>query len=101
MDESKLEVARQLVSIFVNMRINKIMSRGNIKHNWDMYRSQMDAFNDRYVNEPSFTENMISKSTKFVATAESFNQMCEMLAILSFSPGGVEFLGLKFQAPVS
>lgn len=33
MDESKLEVARQLVSIFVNMRINKIMSRGDIKHN--------------------------------------------------------------------
>lgn len=32
-------------------------------------------------------------------TAEAFNALAEAVAILSFQPGGVEFLGRRWEAP--
>ncbi len=89
-----------LLPITVNMRIAKIISRGDIKENWGYYRNYLDQFNERCLNEPSFTESMLFK-TKPGQSAESFNALAEALAILAFVPGGVDFGQMHFEAPPS
>lgn len=86
-----------LLPIAVNMQIARIIGRGDIKGNWEYYRNYIEQFNDRCLNEPSFTESMLFK-TKAGQSAESFNALAQALAILSFVPGGVEFAGLSFDS---
>lgn len=41
---------------------------------------------------------LMFKSSKRGETARAFNALAEALAILAFSPGGVTFVGLHFEA---
>ncbi|NDJ20947.1 hypothetical protein GS682_04665 [Nostoc sp. B(2019)] len=86
-----------LLPIAVNMRITKIIARGDIADNWEYYRSYLEQFNERCLNEPSFSESMLFK-IKPGQSAESFNALAEAIAILSFVPGGVELGGIRFDS---
>ena len=43
-------------------------------------------------------DNILYRSKKPGGTAEAFNALAEALAILSFQPGGVDFMDMHFEA---
>lgn len=88
----KTHPMNDLLPISVNLRIAKIKEQGDIKSNWEKYCNYLKEFNDRCLTEPSFTESMLFK-TKEGQSAQAFNALAEAIAILSFSPGKIEFGG--------
>lgn len=95
----KEQSRQQLWDLAINCRINILLNNGGITNsNWEKYRKFIEQFNNRCVNQPSFTEALMFDVHKPGLTTEAFNMATQALAILAFSPGGVEFMGVHYEA---
>lgn len=64
---------------------------------WDQVRDQLPRCGQMIAEHG---DNILFKSKKKGENAAAFNALAEALAILSFAPGGVTFLGLHFETTI-
>jgi hypothetical protein len=69
-----------------------------IKRNYDYYFSQKDKWVDTIANSGDI---ILYKSSKKGETARAFNDLAKAIALLSFSPLGIDIFGLHFEAKLN
>ncbi|KYC42100.1 hypothetical protein WA1_19055 [Scytonema hofmannii PCC 7110] len=88
-----------MLAIAVPLHIRRIKQRGDIKSNWDFYQQRLNEFTNRTLDEPSFSEAILFKIEKKPGlSAQAFNLLAEVLAIMAFLPGGVRIFDMEFDA---
>lgn len=81
----------------VPLNIMQIWEEGGVTaKNWAKYVEEFRAYSERCINEPQFTEALVTRIEG--KSAEAFNATARMVAILSFVGGGVEIFGCRFNA---
>lgn len=84
---------RLLLSISLQAAV-PLWAQQHSQRSWDFIRERIPICVEVIA---SHGDNLLYRSKKKGETAEAFNRFAEGLAILSFAPGGVKFLGLHFE----
>ena len=86
-----------LMQTAVPLHIMRIWEAGGVnRKTWKYYKREIKEYSRKCIEDPEFTEALVCRIPG--KSAEAFNATARMVAILSFTPGGVELFGSIFRA---